>query len=313
MQTIIGSGGAIGLPLAKELKKYTEKIRLVSRNPQKVNETDELFSMDANNLTKLNEAIAGSEVVYVTIGFKYNLKVWQTLWPPFMRSVINACKVNNAKLVFFDNVYLYDKSAIPFMTENSPVGPPSKKGEVRKQLNEMIMDEVQKGSLKALIARSADFYGPDNINSIIGEMVVKNLMKNKKAQIFGDFNKIHTYTYTPDAGKATALLGNTADAYNQVWHVPTTKEKLNNKQWIDLIAEEMNVEAKIQHIPAWIIHMLGIFIPLMREFPEMVYQNEMDYVFDSSKFEKRFGVTATAPEDGVKEMINYFNKINTGS
>lgn len=312
MQTIIGSGGAIGLPLAKELKKYTEKIRLVSRNPQKVNETDELFSMDANNLTKLNEAIVGSEVVYVTIGFKYNIKVWQSLWPPFMRTVINTCEGNNAKLVFFDNVYLYDKSTIPFMTENSPIGPPSKKGEVRKQLNEMIMNEVQKGSLTALIARSADFYGPDTINSIIGEMVVKNLMKNKKAQTFGDINKIHTYTYTPDAGKATALLGNTADAYNQVWHVPTTKEKLTNQQWIDLIAEEMNIQAKIQYIPTWIIHMLGIFVPLMREFPEMVYQNKMDYVFDSSKFEKRFGLTATAPKDGVKEMINYFKKINTG-
>lgn len=312
MQTIIGSGGAIGLPLAKELKKYTEKIRLVSRNPQKVNETDELFSMDANNLTKLNEAIVGSKVVYVTIGFKYNIKVWQSLWPPFMRTVINTCKVNNAKLVFFDNVYLYDKSTIPFMTENSPIGPPSKKGEVRKQLNEMIMNEVQKGSLTALIARSADFYGPDTNNSIIGEMVVKNLMKNKKAQTFGDINKIHTYTYTPDAGKATALLGNTTDAYNQVWHVPTTKEKLTNQQWIDLIAEGMNIQAKIQYIPTWIIHMLGIFIPLMREFPEMVYQNKMDYVFDSSKFEKRFGLTATAPKDGVKEMINYFKKINTG-
>jgi nucleoside-diphosphate-sugar epimerase len=312
MQTIIGSGGAIGLPLAKELKKYTEKIRLVSRNPQKVNETDELFSIDANNLTKLNEAIVGSEIVYVTIGFKYNIKVWQSSWPPFMKTVINTCKVNNTKLVFFDNVYLYDKSTIPFMTENSPIGPPSKKGEVRKQLYEMIMNEVQMGSLTALIARSADFYGPDTNNSLLGEMIIKNLMKNKKAQTFGDLNKIHTYTYTLDAGKATALLGNTADAYNQVWHVPTTKEKLTNQQWIDLIADEMNVQAKIQYIPTWLIHMLGIFIPLMREFPEMVYQNEMDYVFDSSKFEKRFGLTATAPKDGVKEMINYFKKINTG-
>ena len=312
MQTIIGSGGAIGLPLAKELRKYSEKIRLVSRNPFKVNDTDELFLLDANNLTKLSEAIIGSEVVYITIGFKYDLKVWQNLWPPFMRAAINACKANNAKLVFFDNVYLYDKSTIPFMTENSLIKPPSKKGEVRKQLHEMIMNEVQTGSLTALIARSADFYGPDTNNSLLGEMVIKNLMKNKKAQTFGDINKIHTYTYTPDAGKATALLGNTADAYNQVWHVPTTKEKLTNQQWIDLIAEEMDLQAKIQAVPKWVIHMLGIIIPIMREFPEMAYQNEMDYIFDSSKFEKRFGEIPTTPRDGVKEMIKYFRRLNTG-
>ena len=33
MQTILGSGGAIGVQLAKELTKYTNEIRLVSRNP----------------------------------------------------------------------------------------------------------------------------------------------------------------------------------------------------------------------------------------------------------------------------------------
>ena len=42
MQTILGSGGAIGISLAKELMNYTNQIRLVSRNPKKVNETDEL-------------------------------------------------------------------------------------------------------------------------------------------------------------------------------------------------------------------------------------------------------------------------------
>ena len=84
-------------------------------------------------------------------------------------------------------------------------------------------------------------------------MVVDNFTKGKKAQAFGNINKIHTYTFTPDAAKATALLGNTLDAYNQVWHVPTTKEKLTNLQWIQLIANELKVEAKIQTIPLWMI------------------------------------------------------------
>jgi nucleoside-diphosphate-sugar epimerase len=303
MQTIIGSGGAIGVPLAAELKKYTGKIRLVSRNPVKVNESDELFPLDVNDLSKIDEAIRGSEVAYVTIGLKYDIKVWQAQWPPFMRAVINACKTNNARLVFFDNVYLYDKSAIPFMTESSLINPPSKKGMVRRQLHEMIMNEVENGGLTALIARSADFYGPGIRNSLIGEMVVRNLKNNKKAQAFGDLDKIHTYTFTPDAGRATALLGNTPDAYNQVWHVPTTKDKLTNRQWIELIASEMNVKAGIQKVPVWMVKVLGLFVPIMREFPEMMYQYEMDYIFDSSKFEKRFGQTATSPLVGVKEMI----------
>jgi nucleoside-diphosphate-sugar epimerase len=312
VQTIIGSGGTVALPLAVELKKYVDQIRLISRNPKKVNETDELFPLDVNDLSRIDKAIAGSEVVYVTIGFDYNLKVWQKRWPPFMRTVIDACKAHDAKLVFFDNVYMYAKSAIPHMTEQSPLQPPSKKGMVRKQLHEMIMSEAEKGHLAALIARSADFYGPDTSKSVLIETAAKNLVKGKKAQAFGDIDRIHTYTFTPDAGRATALLGNTPDAYNQVWHVPTTKEKLTTRQWIGLIANELSMHPKIQKVPTWMLYIIGLFIHELKEFPEMMYQNEVDYIFDSTKFEKRFGLAATAPRDGVKMMVDYLKTLDPG-
>lgn len=308
MQTILGSGGAIGIPLAKELKSYTSKIRLVSRNPKKINETDELFPIDLNDLAQIDKAIEGSEIVYVVVGFEYKISVWQATWPSFMKAVIDACKKHNAKLVFFDNVYMYDQAVIPHMTETSPINASSKKGKVRQLLHEMIMNEVAQNTLTALIARSADFYGPDNKNSGFNMMIVDNLMKGKKAQVFGDIHKIHTYTYTPDAAKATAILGNTAEAYNQVWHVPTTNKKLTNLQWIQLVADELKVEPKIQTVPVWLIKVLGLFIPIMKEFPEMMYQFDQDYVFDSSKFEKRFGMMATLPEDGVRKLIQSITK-----
>ncbi len=303
MQTILGAGGAIGIPLAKELKNYTSAIRLVSRDPKKVNETDELCPIDLNDLTQIDKAVDGSEVVYVVIGFEYKTSVWQKTWPAFMKAVIEACKKHNAKLVFFDNVYMYDKTAIPHMTENSPIHASSRKGQVRQQLHEMIMKEVENNSLTALIARSADFYGPDNKNSAFNMMIVDNLMKGKKAQVFGNINKIHTYTYTPDAAKATALLGNTPEAYNQVWHLPTTSEKLTNLQWVRLVADELNTESKIQTVPVWLMKVLGLFIPIMKEFPEMVYQYDQDYVFDSSKFDQQFGMKTTTPEEGVRKLI----------
>jgi len=308
VQTILGSGGGIGTPLARELKKYTNKIRLVSRNPQKINETDELFPSDISDFTQIEKAIKGSEVVYVTIGFAYNLKTWQQTWPRFMQEVINSCKKHNARLVFFDNMYIYSKGSVPFMTEESPVDPPSEKGKVRKIVRDMVINEAEKKNLNALIARAADFYGPENKNSALTMMVADNLMKGKKAQVFGNPDKIHTYTYTPDAARATAILGNTPDAYQQEWHVPTTKERLTTHDWINLIARELNVDPEFQKVPKWMLNILGIFIPIMKEFPEMLYQYDQDYIFDSSKFEKRFGATATEPEEGIKRMLGSLKK-----
>ncbi len=308
IQTILGSGGGIGVPLARELKNYTDEIRLVSRNPKKVNNSDELFPADLNDPDQIDQAIAGSSVVYVTIGFEYNLKVWQKTWPPFLQEVINSCIKHQAKLVFFDNIYMYAKASTPFMTEDSPILPPSEKGKIRRLLRDMIMDAVEKKNLTALIARAADFYGPDNKNSALTIMVAENFLKGKKAQVMGNPNKIHTYTYTPDAAKATALLGNTPDAYNQEWHVPTTKEKLTTLEWIELIASELKTEVKIQKVTKVMLQLLGLFVPMMREFPEMLYQSEQDYIFDSSKFEKRFGIVATTPKEGVKKLVESLRK-----
>ncbi len=303
MQTILGANGTIGSLLAVELTKYTDRIRLVSRNPKKVNDTDELFPADLSQPEQVEKAIAGSEVVYLLVGFDYKLKVWQDEWPKLMRATIVACIKHNAKLVFFDNIYLYDIAAIPHMTENSPINPPSKKGAVRQQIADMLLSEVKAGKLTALIARSADFYGPDNDKSFLIEVVYKNIKKGKKPNWFIDANKKHSFTYTPDAAKATALLGNTCDAYGQVWHLPTDKNILTGKEMISLFTKEMNVADKVSVLPMWLLKALGLFMPLMKEMPEMMYQYDRDYFFDSSKFEQRFNFSTTTYQQGVKETV----------
>jgi len=303
MQTILGGNGTIGSVLAKELTKYTNSIRLVSRHPKKVNATDELFPADLSDPEQVEKAIAGSEVVYLLVGFEYTLKVWQDKWPKLMRASIDACIKHHAKLVFFDNVYLYDIGAIPHMTEDSPINPPSKKGMVRRQIADMLMTAVKSGKLTGLIARSADFYGPSNDKSFLIEVVYKNIKKGKKPNWFIKADKKHSFTYTPDAAKATAILGNTADAYGQVWHLPTDKNSLTGKEMISLFTKEMNVADKVFVLPMWLLKLLGLFIPLMKEMPEMMYQYDRDYVFDSSKFQEYFNFSPTSYQQGVKETI----------
>lgn len=303
MQTILGANGTIGSLLAKELSAYTDHVRLVSRNPKKVNETDELFPADLSQPEQVENAIAGSSIVYLVVGLEYTLKVWQDKWPKLMQATIDACTKHNAKLVFFDNVYLYDIKAMCHMTEDSAINPPSKKGMVRRQIADMLMTAIKQGKLNALIARSADFYGPNNDKSFLVEAVYKNIKKNKNPNWFIKADKKHSFTYTPDAAKATAILGNTAAAYGQVWHLPTDKNTLTGKEIISLFTKEMNVPDKVFVLPMWLLKLLGLFMPLMKEMPEMMYQYDRDYVFDSSKFQAHFNFSPTTYQQGVKQTI----------
>jgi nucleoside-diphosphate-sugar epimerase len=303
MQTILGAGGAVGIELAKELKKYPDKIRLVSRNPEKVNEHDEIFPADLLSKQSINNAVNGSDIVYLTAGLQYNIKIWQRDWPAIMQNVIDACIAHHAKLVFFDNVYMYAPDEIPHMTEESRVAPATKKGKVRAGLIKMIFDAVEKRGLTAMVTRSADFYGKNVKTGFLNIGVIDNFKKNKKAFWQSDANKIHSFTYVPDAAKAVALLGNTPEAYNQVWHLPTSAERWTGKDFINHIAKQINVKPRYYILSKFMISLFGIFSPTLKELKEMQYQNDRDYFFDSSKFNKRFSFDPTAYEKGIDKTV----------
>lgn len=308
MQTILGSTGIIGRTLAKELAQYTDKIRLVSRNPKKVNEGDELVKADLLNSQQVTDAVKGSDIVYLTAGLKYNTKAWQAEWPVIMQNIIDACKASGSKLVFFDNVYAYGRVK-GWMTEETPYSPVSKKGEVRKHIAEMLMNEVKQGSINAMIVRAADFYGHETL-AVITETVFKNFAAGKKAQWLISDKFRHSFTYATDAAKGTALLGNTPAAYNQVWHLPTDKNVLTGMEMISLIAREFGAEPKYMNVPKWMLRVIGLFNSNISESIEMLYQNDSDYLFSSEKFEKAFELKPISYAAGIKETVRLMKNKN---
>lgn len=303
MQTILGAGGIIGKELSSHLPRFTSQMRQVSRNPQKVNPSDELMKADLLNYSEVEKAVAGSDVVYLLAGLKYDAKVWQQQWPVVMKHAIDACKKHNSKLVFFDNVYAYGQ-VNGIMTEETPFNPNSKKGEVRAKIATQLLDEIKAGNLKGMIIRAADFYGPGATLSLIHSTVTERLKAGKGAQWIGDKKKIHTFTYTPDAGKTVALLGNAEEAYNQTWHALTSAEKMTGEELIRIAYEIMNMPNKgVQGMSKTGVRLLGLFIPVLREFVEMMYQFENDYIFDSSKASKFLNENATFYKEGLRETL----------
>jgi nucleoside-diphosphate-sugar epimerase len=299
MQTILGANGVIGHELSKHLPRYTTHIRQVSRNPKKVNAGDETMSADLLIYEQTDKAVAGSEVVYLLAGLKYDTKTWQEQWPKVMRNAIDACKKHNSKLVFFDNVYAYGLTQGP-MTEQTPFKPNSKKGEVRARISTMLLDEIKLQNLEGMIVRSADFYGPGALLSLTHSTVSSRLKAGKSPQWIGDPKTVHTFTYTPDAGKTVAMLGNSPAAFNQTWHALTSKQIITGEEYVRTACESIGRPYRgVTSLPKFGVRMLGLFVPVLREFVEMMYQFENDYIFDSTKAEKFLEMTATSYTEGI--------------
>ena len=302
MQTVLGANGVIGRELSRHLPHYTDRIRQVSRSPKPVNATDELFNADLLDAKSTADAVAGGTVAYLVAGLKYDHAVWEVQWPKVMRNAVEACKRHGSALVFFDNVYAYGR-VDGVMSEDTPYNPSSRKGEIRARIATLLMDEAKRGELRAMIVRAADFYGPGASLSVTHATVTVRLKAKKTPQWLANAKAVHTFTYTPDAGRSLAVLGNRASAYGQVWHALTSKEPITGEAYVRIACELSHRPYAVQVVPRWMLSLMGIFVPVVRENMEMLYQFEYDYRFDSSKAERALGLSATGYREGIAATL----------
>ncbi|WP_288375295.1 NAD-dependent epimerase/dehydratase family protein [uncultured Chryseobacterium sp.] len=303
MQTILGANGQIGEELARELKRnYTSDIRIVSRNAKKVNDTDTIFSADLSDRKKAVEAVKGSEIAYFTLGLPMDTELWEKQFLNIMKNVIEACKINGTKLVFFDNTYMYPQSN-EVLTEETRFDPVGRKGRVRKQMTEMLLKEMEAGTIEAVICRAPEFYGPGKTQSITNSLIFSAIKEGKKLKVPLRDDKLRSLIWTPDASRATALIGNTPDAYGQTWHLPVDDHQLTYKEFIALASQMYGREFRYSVIPKIAFTIGSLFNKNAKELLELLPRYQYDNLFDDSKFRKRFpGFTVTTYRQGIEQI-----------
>jgi len=73
------------------------------------------------------------------------------------------------------------------------------------------------------------------------------------------------------------MLGNSKDAYNQIWNLPTDNKKLTGEQWIELFAKKW-ASPIIPGSAELGSKSMGLFVPVLREMVEMLYQYDRDII-----------------------------------
>jgi nucleoside-diphosphate-sugar epimerase len=298
LETILGANGVIGRELSKLLLAHTDRVRQVGRSPRGVNPTDELVSANLLDADATSRAVAGSEVAYLVAGLRYDAGVWEQEWPRVMQNAIDACAKHRCKLVFFDNVYAYGRVVGP-MTEDTPFNPSSRKGEVRARIATTLLEAIRGGGVDAMIVRAADFYGPGAILSLTHAAVFERLRAHKTPQWVGSAKANHSFTYTPDAARTVAELAHRPTAWGKTWHALTSPDPMSGETFVRLACELAQQRYRLQVAPGWMLRLLGLFNPVLRENQEMMYQFEFDYQFDSTRVQTMFGLAPTPYREGI--------------
>lgn len=303
MQTILGSNGQIGHELARELyKNYTKNIRLVSRNPKKINPTDQVRPADLSSYEQTLASLNGSDIVYFTVGLPMDTELWENQFEIILQNVIKACKSINSKLVYFDNTYMYPKNDVP-QTELTEFRPEGRKSTVRARMANMLLNEIKLGTLNCVICRAPEFYGPNKTQSITNTMLFDNVIQHKRLMVPISKTTKRTLIWTPDASRALALIGNTPSAYQQTWHLPCAPSASYN--------ELINITETITHekysvfiVKKWLFQLGATFNSEFRELEELLPRYQYDNIFESTKFQERFpDFEITTYRQGIQSIL----------
>ena len=288
MQTILGANGQIAVELARELKRnYTSDLRLVSRNPRRVNDTDDVLAADLLDAGQTAKAAEGSSVVYFTAGLPPDTALWEQQFPTMLKNALDACRAAGAKFAYFDNTYMYPQDE-RLLTEETGFAPVGRKGRVRARMATMVLEEMVRGDMPVLIGRAPEFYGPGKTQSFTNALVTDRLKEGKSPRVPVRDDTLRTLIWTPDASRGLAVLGNAPDAYGQTWHLPCCDDRPTYRRFVTMACETFGSPVSYKVIGKWAFAAAGIFSPQVREIRELLPRYEQDNLFDSSKFKRRF-------------------------
>lgn len=301
---VIFGTGPVGLAVMDELLAKGTRVRMVNLRGQ-TPLPDDVERMNGNAADPVfsTRACEGASVVYQALNPPYSQ--WSMLFPPLQKGVIAGASAANAKLVTLENVYMYGKPNGKPLTEATPHNAHTRKGGVRTAMTLELMEAHEQGKVRAVIGRASDFFGPRVLVSAMGDRVFPAALDGNPAQILGNPDMPHTYTYMPDIGKALVMLGERDEALGQVWHLPNP-ETVTTRAFVDRIFAEIGTKPKMQVPPKLILRGISFFNVDVREIMEMLYQFEEPFIVDSSKFEAAFGMTATPLAEAIAATVAWY-------
>jgi nucleoside-diphosphate-sugar epimerase len=206
-----------------------------------------------------------------------------------------------------ENLYMYGPTNGRPITEEMPYAANTRKGRVRASMSQELMEAHTSGRVQVAIGRASDFFGPRVITSAAGEQVFGRAVRGKSAQVAGDPDQPHTYTYAPDIGRGLVILGESEEALGRAWHLPSP-QTLTTRAFVEMIFEEVGKPVRIQAAPKIVLRALGLINPPLRETIEMFYEFEEPFVVDHSDFTRTFGNHATPLREAIQRTVRWYRE-----
>lgn len=303
---VIFGTGPLGQATMRALLKRGHAIRMINRSGRaNVPQGVDVVSADMTDPRKVYEVTKDATAAYQCAQPAYHQ--WVEKFPPLQRSIVEGVARAGAVLVVAENLYMYgDTNGLP-MSEDTPWNPHTRKGTTRAQMSRELLETHKAGTVRVVMGRGSDFYGPQVEGSSVGDRTFIPLIQGKAAEAYATLDQPHTVTFINDFGEALAVLGENEKAWGRAWHVPNAPT-LTQREFLTQAFAIVNHKPKFNVMGRMMMRIGGLFIPAAREVIEMLYEFEKPFIVDDRQYKKAFGDHSTSIQDGLKESIAWYQQ-----
>jgi nucleoside-diphosphate-sugar epimerase len=259
---------------------------------------------DATDTTFTTEACHGADVVYFCLDAP-DYHRWPEQFPPLQHGVLAGAAAAGARLVVLENLYGYGDVHGRVLHEELPLGATSAKGRTRVSMTNELLDAHQRGLVDVAIGRASDYFGPGATHSALGELVFDTAHRGATAQVMGDPDRPHTYSYTPDVAAGLITLGRDPRASGGVWHLPVA-DTWTTRQIIHHVYEIAGHRPKLFAAGRTSLRLYGLLKPEMREYLHTIYQFTGDWTVSDERFRSTFGDQSTPLPEALANTLAWY-------
>ena len=303
---LFGAAGAIGQSVAAALRKAGRPYRVVGRSRAPLTESfggdplAEIATWKPDDAESVRAATRGASTIVYLVGVNY----WQfELHPQLMAKTLAGAVAEGVEhLLLIGTVYPYGRPRTDRVREDHPREPHTFKGRMRKAQEDLLLEAQAAGRIKSAVLRLPDFYGPAVDKSFLhGAFVAAT--RGGAANLIGPLDTPHEFVFVPDVGPVVARLIETPAVWGHVWHLAGAGVT-SQQAMLDEIAGQAGRPVKARVAGKWMLRVLGLFNPLLREMVEMHYLLTEPVIMDDSALSALIGPIAKTPyPEGIRQTL----------
>jgi nucleoside-diphosphate-sugar epimerase len=308
MYALFGATGSVGKALAAELAKRGQSFRVVGRSEERLRHDFrsyeplvEYCAADLSDSAAAARAAAGADTIFYTVGVPYTQFDQH---PKLTRIALAAAAQAGVRhFVHVSTVYPYGTPQQEFVNESHPRNPTAFKGRMRKQQEDLVLAADHPDGMRTTLVRPPDFYGPDSELSYV-RAIFDAALKGGTANVIGPIDTPHEFIFVPDLAETLVALSEKEEAYGKAWNV-AGPGLITTREFAELIFGAVDQKPRLRVAGKFMLRVLGLFNPFLREVLEMHYLWTSPVKLDDSRLRQLLPTLHKTPyAEGVRRTID---------